>query len=1239
MSNKIKEHVTYVAPVWQRFTAYLMSCLMLLQICLPATVQAVELISDSFIESDVNSNSQFERVYNNNRQFEKAFYIEDAIGTNTQTIELFHQKLLAFRKSALHSPQMIPIINNGITIIIPNYPLGKRIGDQYVQARFVRSQIFNLLNRNLLNDSYSTEVEQINDLYNQAYQFSATSSAKFGDKITRAQVNSFGHNFIWPETRLVNNEAVLVPVVHLTDATVAELLVDSHRVEFSGAEAKFNTITVNAGTIYTRRGTFISTAGNFTVNEGASVVAKGDLNLLVGGTLQNLSGRFSAKDNVNIIANQYQQKTMVHRYATKYEQGTRLGQIASVDASNGRVSIRSYGDIVVQGGTISGQNIVLNADGNIQLATQYTTYVHNQAVGGYDTSQSIIEHTATKLSARDSIYLMASGAIELNAATLTADNGVIQILAEQGIYIANEFNEFQSSRSGKVGKVTLQEQEFQTIAIRSALEAGKGVMIASDFGDITLQATKIKSGDGAQINALNGKVNLLLAKEQDHYFYNRVKKGFWRIKTETKTDTVDTAVYNSIVGGIKIQATHGVTLEFGQEEGVTLQDSLAMFEQTDDLAWMADLYNDPQLSANIELIYQELVELHKHDKSSSLSPAAMAIIAIAMAVVMGPGVGLLGANGAIGAVGIISAPVMQAGALALATQTATSLANGNNLAETVKLMHSSDTVRTVATAMVTAGAIHAIGEVKLFDMPSSVNASTDLISAQSAIDLANQATQIVVETTVSTGISTVINGGSLGDFREQFVQGLAMSSMDKIGEVLAKDIGEAVNKGSINEAVRYLAHASLGCAIGLGVASVSKGQDSGVSCASGAGGAVIGEVIADQYKSQQDYDAKVKILEKTLKEFGISVDAFENLTDAQKVQVLRNKSSIDTIQKIKATGIDLAKLGAGLAAFIAGGEVNIAANAGENAAENNGFWFVIQAAYMLYKAYEVYQTIEGIIELGEKLKAAPDEATRMKILADQAAMMGLEIIIGKTTGKVLEEILDFARKTGLGKDIINEISYLIKKADEGQLGSYTAGAGQGNKLDAFPETGTKKMGDAADTTNVPTVTSGGHLNACKIRDSACAIEVDSSLQGKIDYFVENSDRMTKAEKGAYVEDLVDQVAKADASIQMIPAKYGSNNGIDHLFIVKKGDGTTLTLVIDSKQISATGSVSLATGSGGHKQLTDDWIDSVLTKFPVNDPARIAILNARRTGTLVKAVTAINKDSNQLWFIPVKYDGN
>ncbi len=442
MNNSMKNTPAVVKPVWQRFTAYLMSFVLLGQICLPATVVAVELVSNAYIASEVNANAQFERVYNTDRQFEKAFYVEDSTSAGTQTVESFHQKLLDFRKSSLTAPLMIPIINGDITIIFPHYPLEKRIGDQFVQARFVRSQIFNLLNRNLLSDAYANEAAQINGLYNKAYDFSATSTAKFGDSLSRAQVNTFGHNFIWPELRTVNGEQVLVPIVHLTDASVDELLVDGHIVEFAGETAQFNTISVNAGTIYTRRGTFLNTAGDFTVSEGASVVADGDLNLLVGGTLQNLSGRLSAQDNVNIIANQYLQKTVVHRYATRFEQGTRLGEIASVDAVNGNVSIRSYNDIVVQGGTISGDNIILNADGNIQLTTQYTTYVRNQAVGGYDETQSIIEHTASVLSAKDSIYLMASGAIELNAATLTADQGVIQILADQGVYITNEFNEF-----------------------------------------------------------------------------------------------------------------------------------------------------------------------------------------------------------------------------------------------------------------------------------------------------------------------------------------------------------------------------------------------------------------------------------------------------------------------------------------------------------------------------------------------------------------------------------------------------------------------------------------------------------------------------------------------------------------------------------------------------------------------------------------------------------------------------
>ncbi|MCE9687167.1 DUF637 domain-containing protein [Shewanella sp. AS16] len=1021
MSNKVKGDAAYRAPFWQRATAYLMSCLMLLQICLPTTVQAIELISDAFIASEMNSSAQFERVYNHERQFEKAFFVEDVIGVNTQTIESFHQKLLGFRKSALPSPVMIPILNDGITLFIPYYPLEKRLGDQYVQARFVRSQIFNLLNRSLLNDSYATEAAQINDLYNNAYQFSATSSAKFGDRLTRAQVNTFGHNLIWPETWLVNNEAVLVPVVHLTDATVAELLVNGHRVEFSGAEAKFNNITVNAGTIYTRRNTFLTTAGNFTVNEGASVIAQGDLNLLVGGTLQNMSGRLSAKDNVNIIAKQYSQKTMVHRYATRYEQGSRLGQIASVDALNGNVSIRTYGDIVVQGGTVSGNTIVLSADGNIQLTAQQTTYVHNERVGGFDIAESILEHAATTLTAQDSIYLMASGAIELNAASLTADQGVIQLLAEQGIYIANAFNQFQSSRSGKIGKVTEQEQEFQTIAIRSALEAGKGVLIASDFGDITLQATRIKSGEGTQINAANGKVNLLLAKEQDHYYLNRVTEGFWTIKTETQTDQEETAVYNSIIGGLQAHATHGLTVEFAQEEGVTLQDSLAMFEQSEDLAWMAEFYNDPEYASNIEIAYQELLKLHEYDKSSSLSPAAMAIIAIAMAVAMGPaGFGAIGGSaagtigtGTIGStiVGIgIPAASLQAGALALATQAATSLASGNNVGETLQGLTSKQSITSLATSMVTAGVLSEVGNYGS-DFFGSVDPNAPLLSADTMTSIGNQATQAVIKTTVSAGISTVINGGDFSEFTDAFTASLKQAGIQAVGQYLATSIGKAYKSneaGAANEIIRYLSHAGAGCVLGLasGAAGLASGSDKEI-CVTGAGGAVVGELVADAYKANK------------LDELFQQQQAFVNdlysggATQEQITAILLSDASQNyfnnEVAKLTAAGVDLAKFAGGLSALVAGTDVNLAAMTAENAAQNNCF-FLIPIALMMLKAIDISLTAKELYDIYEVMQTDPEKGQELfkDWMFEQAVGGALTKVIPGF--KTFDELLDWLRR-------------------------------------------------------------------------------------------------------------------------------------------------------------------------------------------------------------------------------------
>lgn len=1025
-------------PLWQKAVGYLNILMLIGQVSLPSLAHAFVLFDEAQAAQELNNSSAFQRVYNTDSQFKKSEYIvEQPESTQVQTIETFYKKLIDHKKYGLQAPQYIPILNNGITIIFPHYELKKRVGDRFVQSRMIRSQIYASLNRTLISDSYTSEVQQINALYNNAYDFAGTTNTKFGDKVTASQVSTFNKNFIWPELRTINGESVLVPVVQFTQATIDKLSINGHVAEFGGSVAEFNSITINSGTLKTQRDTFIKTAENLTVNPSAEIKADGDLNLFVGGTLQNLSGRLSANQNVDIIAGQYQQKTVVHRYATRYEQGTRLGEIASVDA-NGNIRIRSYGDIVVEGGAISGNTIGLKADGNIILKSQQTSYVNNQPVGGYDSEISEVEHLTTKLSAQDSIYLMASGAIELNAAELYADQGVIEILAANGVYIANAFNQFQSQRYKKWGRTTEQEQEFETIAIRAALEAGRGVMIATEFGDITLQAADIKSGTGTEINARNGRVNLLLAKEQDHYFYNKVKKGFWKIKTETIQDTTDTAVYNEIIGGVKVQAAQGVTLELGKYNGESVTDVINEFSKSESLSWMADIYNDPQYkcptpalpqtpegysdfayramqndpafnqcTSMLDVVYSKLEDIHKHDKTSSLSPAAMAIIAIAVSVAMGPaGAGLIGGSGSIGAVGFVNGAAMQAGALTLATQAATSLANGNGVEETIKAMHRSDTIRAVATSMATAGVLSEVGSIEFF---GEVNPNAPIMSTDTLISVGNQATQAVINSTVSAGISTVINGGNFGEFTDTFQASLKQAGINAVGEYLSSSIGESYKNQDISNIVRYLSHAGAGCVLGLvsnEAGSAIGGGDE--SCLTGAGGAVVGELVADAYKAQKldEFYQREQVLVELLKnEFGYTNADIAAYYNSESAQSYINKE----VAKLTAAGVDLAKLGGATAAFLANSDVNLAAMTAENAAQNNAL-FLIPLGLLILKGIDIALTANELYDIYTTMESDPVKG--QELLEDWLIEQAAGGAIGKVIPgfKTFDELLDWLKR-------------------------------------------------------------------------------------------------------------------------------------------------------------------------------------------------------------------------------------
>ena len=85
----------------------------------------------------------------------------------------------------------------------------------------------------------------------------------------------------------------------------------------------------------------------------------------------------------------------------------------------------------------------------------------------------------------------------------------------------------------------------------------------------------------------------------------------------------------------------------------------------------------------------------------------------------------------------------------------------------------------------------------------------------------------------------------------------------------------------------------------------------------------------------------------------------------------------------------------------------------------------------------------------------------------------------------------------------------------------------------------------------------------------------------------------------------------------------------------------MTMVIDSKQLAINGTTSLDPKSAGSAelgknvmQLSDESLTIISARLPDNSPAKTALDQAQKNGTLVKAVAYVDKTTGQLKIVPV-----
>lgn len=271
---------------------------------------------------------------------------------------------------------------------------------------------------------------------------------------------------------------------------------------------------------------------------------------------------------------------------------------------------------------------------------------------------------------------------------------------------------------------------------------------------------------------------------------------------------------------------------------------------------------------------------------SGLTAEAALAIAIVVAVMMpaGAGANLLNASGV--AAGTVTAGTVttttilgaaaNAGLVALTSQAVVSAINNKgDLGKILSDLGSEESVRSLATTMITAGMLNELAGRISFTNADGTLTKLSEIGAKS--DFVAQLGKNAINNTVRALIDTSINGGDLAD---KIGRGLFLGAVDAAGASAANWVGDL--DGFSNK----VGHLIVGCAMGA-----AKSGD----CASGAVGGLVGELAAEWYGGSRDP---------------------LNATEASKT-------------------VNIARLFGALVNTVIGGDAQVGADAAGNAAQNN----------------------------------------------------------------------------------------------------------------------------------------------------------------------------------------------------------------------------------------------------------------------------------------------------------------
>lgn len=430
------------------------------------------------------------------------------------------------------------------------------IGDGFYEQQLIRQQIIDLTGRASLSPQHVDANKQYRTLLDNGFYAAEPLELAIGVSLTAEQINKLTTDIVWMIEQEVAGEIVLVPKLYLSPNSV---VIDNKSGALMAAGNNFindGGSVFNTGTMHAGNDILLNLDENGLRNVGGNIIADNILRIDSEGDIQNISGTLQGKQvDIASIGNIINQRWSLQRdfqAAGVHEWETSVGSAAQIIGADA-VSLNAGGDITVAGSRISGGEVSLDANGNINIETVVN---HSGRKGNYyggTLSESRVRHISSDISSTISLIANAANDLTVIGSHLASD-GDIKLSSGNDLIIASAANSDSYNFLARHDGETTHSID-RSIRHQGSTVNGQGNVTLESGNNLTVIASKLESAEDLSLMGA-GDIRLLAERDSDYrYRYEEDDKWYGsKIKTETSYDETARVVELNAGGNVQINA-------------------------------------------------------------------------------------------------------------------------------------------------------------------------------------------------------------------------------------------------------------------------------------------------------------------------------------------------------------------------------------------------------------------------------------------------------------------------------------------------------------------------------------------------------------------------------------------------------------------------------------------------------------------------------------------------------------